>query len=78
MAEEAPHETAAAPVDEAVEHVETHAAPEHHAQVSRDEFDSLKSTLDGLIAKVDHIAPPATERDQTPTKRPWTHMGSRR
>lgn len=74
----APHEEAAEPVKETVDHVEEHSAPpatEHHT-VSRAEYDGLKEVVDGLIAKVDHLAP-VTERDQTPTKKPWTHMGSR-
>lgn len=79
MAEEqGPQETATEPVKDTVDHVEQHTPPaqEHPSHVSREEFDGLKGVLDGLIAKVDHLAP-VTERDQVPGKKPWTHMGSR-
>lgn len=76
--EQGPQETATEPVKDTVAHVEQ-SSPETHTpegHVSREEFDGLKGVLDGLIAKVDHLAP-VTERDQVPGKKPWTHMGSR-
>lgn len=50
--------------------------PVHH--VSREEFDSLKGTVDGLIQKVTEVAPPPGDnRDEAPTGKPWTHWGTK-
>jgi hypothetical protein len=46
--------------------------------VTREEFDGLKATIDGLTETIARMVPPEPQEDVSPGGVPWTHRGSRR